>query len=268
MTRFSAYLLLNSIIKAFGMCLLLFSSHQSLANITLTYQSEQGSQTFQLKNNQVFTKNIDQGIDLLFDQNRNHMIVIQHDKQSYSIVNEAELERLNQQLNGLQSALTSNLSSEQRDQLNQFLGGALGSGETKKISNYSLQDAGAAQVGAFFCQQNFILENGKNIGALCTASNPQLKISQADYTTLMAFQKFSVNAANTMKDTLGSMLDIKLPDLSKTPINQLIIFSKINNEKDANFYLSNIDSKPINENFTIPNNYRQESLVSASSLIR
>ncbi len=267
MTKSATYLTFNSIIKTLCVFLMLAINHQVFGDATLMYKASNGDYRFQLKNKLLFIKNIDRDTDLVYDQTANHAIVIQHQKKSYLILNEAELQRLNQQISGLQSTITSNLSADQRAQLNDFLGGALGSDKPKTTTNYAIKGLGGAQVGNFSCQQHQVLENGNPSGTVCTASAQQIKISPTDFNTLMAFQRFAIKANNTLKESIGTTAQVQLPDLSKTPINEFLIFSKIENQSDADFYLQNTDQNPVTTNFNIPNNYKRES-VSAATLIR
>lgn len=258
----------NSIIKTFCVMLMFVTSSQiALADATLTYQATNGNYNFQLKNQRLLIKNIDTDTDLIYDQTANHAIVIQHQKKNYLVLNEAELKRLNQQISGLKSSITENLSSNQRDQLNQFLGGALGSDTPKATSTYSIKNAGGAQVGNFLCQQYQVLENSRASGSICTASAQQLQLNSVDYNTLMAFQRFAIKASNILGDSISSMTQTTLPDLSKTPINEFLIFSKIEKQSEGDFFLKNINQNTINNNIAIPNNYKQAT-VSAASLIR
>ena len=266
MTKSTTYLTFNSIIKTLCVILMLLINHQAFADATLTYKTSNGDYRFQLKNKQLFINNIDRDTDLVYDQAADHAIVIQHQKKNYLLLNETELQRLNQQVSGLKSSITANLSSEQRAQLNDFLGGALGTEQTK-TTNYALKDNGGAQVGNFLCQQYQVLENGKASGAICTSSSQQININPTDYNTLMAFQRFAIKASNILRDSIGSTAQIQLPDLSKTPVNGFLIFSKIENQSDADFYLLNTDQKPVTTNFSIPTNYQRGS-VSAATLIR
>lgn len=248
-------------------CLMLISQ-SAIADTTLYYKANAGIVNLQIKNQQAYIKNIDQSTDLLFDQKSNQVTVIKHKDHSYSVLNEAELARINTQLSGLQSAISANLNPEQHAQLNDFLGGILGSKKNQAPPKYSLKQTGPAQVGNFVCQQSQMLKDQKSIGHMCIASMSQLQVNQTDFNTLIALQAFALKAGDIMSDSLNSFLKDDVPNFNHLQFKELLIFSKIKDQPDSHFYLQKIDASPINNSFAIPSSYQQQSILSTSSLLR
>jgi len=236
------------------------------ADATLSYQSLNGKFNFQVKNQLVYVKNIDQGTDIVFEESANHVIIINHNKGTYSVLNEAEMQNIDRQIGGLKDTLTSGLSSDQREQLNEFLGGALGPEPNQAAKQYSINAIGGAKVGNFECQQSEVFENNQSLGYICVANAQQLSLNSADYLTLIAFQKFAVKANNLLRKSIGSALQVELPNLENTNINELLIFSQLQEPDQADFYLEQVNTKAIAEVFSIPNNYKQESVISSINL--
>ena len=248
-------------------CLFLVS-HTVSADAILSYKTNTGIVNLQIKNEQIYAQNIDNGTDLLFDKNSNQLTVIQHNKKSISILNEAELIRINQKLSGLQASISANLNPEQHDQLNNFLGGLLGSHQEQAAPAYGLKRTGSAQVGDFICQQAQLLKNQQGIGHLCTVTLAQLNLNSSDFNTLLSLQNFAIKAGDIMSDSLNSLSNNEVPNLSHIQLNEFLIFSKIKKQPDSHFYLQSISTTPIATQFNIPNNYQQKSLLAANSFLR
>ncbi len=259
---------LLSYVKICKILCLVFASQTVNADATLNYKTTTAIVNLQIKNQQIYVKNIDNATDLFFDQSSNQITVIQHNKKSISILNEAELTRINQKLSGLQASISANLSPEQHDQLNNFLGGLLGSHKKQAAPAYSIKKTGAAQVGNFICQQAQLLKDQQGIGHLCTVTPDQLKLTQNDFNTLLSLQAFIVKAGDIMNDSLNSLSKTEVPNLSHIQLNEFLIFSKIKDQPESHFYLQNIATAPITTQFSIPNGYQQQSILAANSFLR
>ena len=260
--------IIKMIIKVFIVILILTISQASLADATLSYKTSDGTLDLLLKNKQILVKNIDRDTDLLFNQTANNVIVIQHAQKSYSLLDEAELNNINNQISGLQSAITGNLSAEQHDQLNQILGGALGSQKQKQASVYSLKQAGGAQVGNFVCQQSQVLKDNQGAGSVCAASAKQLNLNQNDFSTLMALQAFALKAGDILGESVSSFTKVEIPNFNQVNLFEFLIYSKLEEQPEGHFHLQKIDTSVVNANFSVPSNYKPQKLVSASNLIQ
>lgn len=259
----------NKLITKLSSLVLLFAfSTLGYADGTLTYKANNGVVELQIKNRQIYIKNTNDTNDLLFDQNKNHIIVIQHAKKNFFILDEAELKNINQQISGFKSALTANLSAEQQSQLNNFLGGALGAPKTDNVTNYSLKNSGSSRIGNFNCQQFQILKNNQGIGHVCTASAQQLQLNQTDFETLKSFQSFALKAGEILHDSLSSFTKGDIPTFKESNFSKLVVFSKIQNQADSHFYIQKSSSAAVTNTFSVPRNYQLQKLVSASNLLR
>lgn len=247
---------------------LIFASQTANADATLSYKTNTGIVNLQIKNQQIYVKNIDNATDLLFDQPSNQVTVIQHQKNSFSILNEAELIRINKQLSGLQSAISDNLSPEQHDQLNNILGGLLGSHKEQTAPAYSIKPTSAALVGSFNCQQAQILKDNQGIGHLCTTTASSLQLGPNDFNTLLSLQSFALKAGDIMSDSLNSLSKLEVPNLNHIQFNEFVIFSKINDQPDSHFYLQELDKTTVNAQFSVPAGYQQNSILSSSNLLQ
>ena len=259
---------LSSFVKICKILCLVFASQAANADATLSYNTNIGIVNLQIKNQQIYVKNIDDATDLFFDQRSNQVTIIQHKKNSFSVLNEAELIRINKKLSGLQSAISDNLSPEQHDQLNNFLGGLLGSHKEQAAPVYSVKQTSAALVGSFNCQQAQILKDNQGIGHICTATANSLQLSPGDFNTLLSLQSFALKAGDIMSDSLNSLSKNEVPNLNHIQFNDFLIFSKIKDQPDSHFYLQQLENTTINAQFSVPSGYQQNSILSSSNLLR
>jgi hypothetical protein len=239
----------------------------SYSDSIVTYSTKDGPQVISIKNNQALIKNKDQN-ELLFDAKDNTITLIQHDKKTYSIVNEDTLKRLAQQINGIQSAIASQLSNlppEQRAQLEAFLGGGL-SNQAKQNTTYSIQDQGKSSYNSIECQKKSILENGAITGSICLSNEKQIGINSLDYATLTSLQEFMINASDIMQDSIGKLTKVKLPNFKSINIDEIIIAGVINDNPNDKISLSSATSQTITGNFVIPQGYAKKDIISLASL--
>ena len=240
------------------------------ADATLVYFSEEGPQKIAVKNGKALIKTKDQN-DLLFDAQTNTVTLIQHKQKSFSLVDEKALKSLSTQISGIQSAIASqlaNLPSEQRAQLEAFLGAQLNQQAEKTPVSYSIKSAGTASHNTIQCSKSTILENGSPVGEICFASAKQVGLNEQDFNTFITLQKFMMNAVDIMQDSIGKMTQVKIPNFKSLDTNQVIVSGVFTDSQESKISLESVNLQAINTALVVPQGYIEKDITSLESLIK
>ncbi|MDH3694512.1 MAG: hypothetical protein OER96_08095 [Gammaproteobacteria bacterium] len=168
-------------------------------------------------------------IDALFQREHDRAFIIEHDKKSYLIINEAKVEEFTAQARGMMAlvqAQMEGMTDEQRAEMeksmeNMGMGGLMNSNEAAPIPEYK-QTSEQRDVNGYLCQVVQVFKNQKLDSEMCVASRASLSMTDADYDTLKAMhnfaQRMASKAAMFMNSFGGTLPELATGEIEGLPV--------------------------------------------------
>jgi hypothetical protein len=136
---------------------------------------------------------------MVFDTNKEQLLMINDQRKEYIVINEAYLEQMGsmmqQQMDIMLAALPPEQQKMMKEQMNQAMGG-------DKPVEYNVKKTGkSAKVNGIECEQHTILENAQAVAEACIADASHSGMNKADFATLQKMatlsEKFTQKAAKS-----------------------------------------------------------------------
>lgn len=188
--------------------------------------------------------------EAIFDSNTGNLTLIDHQRKSYTQVNEAELTAMAGQLKSLLDSVMSELPFDNPLTLNEKNRSVMHSGIQKRVAGIS-------------CELYEIQIDGTKESEVCIAKSNRLSISPNDYQTLENLYKTGDKLARTARETVGARLG-PIPEFGAGELGGLPVYILSHAAGSRlELTLTDIDSELVSaEYFKIPEGYQEQGLPS------
>ena len=207
-----------------------------------------------------------QNTDAVYDQKSDHVIMIEHDRRSYMILDEATVDDFAGQAEGIASMIQAqleNVSPEQRAQMEQMMEnmglGSIAQQPAAPPELEYLKTAESRTVNGYPCMVYRVLEDGRPNTEMCIASRDALPLQDDDYATLRAMHRFYQRLASKTAALIGD-LGPSFPDLAAEQIEGLPI-TVHDIDDDITVTLTRIELDRVDPAlFKVPDGYTESQL--------
>ncbi len=170
-----------------------------------------------------------ENVDALYQREHDRVFIIEHDKKSYMIINEARVEEFTSQARGMMAlvqAQMEGMTDEQRAEMeksmeNMGMGGLLNSNEAAPVPKYK-QTSEQRDVNGYSCEVVEVYKNQKLDSEMCVAGRANLSMDDNDYDTLKAMhnfaQRMATKAAMFMNSFGGTLPELATGDIDGLPV--------------------------------------------------
>lgn len=254
----------------------LMASQVSIADSTLSINTDNGTARLQVKNDWLLLKlddvegntNIQNTnvSEVIFDNQKQTLYVIDHDEQTVSPITKETIEQLSSTVDMAVGVLDS-MPSEQRDSISDFMRGfGIAVPEAKSPTPIELESVSTQKFRGIQCQEMQVIEEDQELGHVCITQGNSTPLSTDDYQTLLQTQEFLLLLAQKAKPFVAQH-GHSIPNLDGIALDGLIVYgqqSQINDEQtaSANFVITKIDQGDIDD-IVLPTGYRSKSILFA-----
>ncbi len=168
-------------------------------------------------------------VDALYQREYDRVFIIEHDKQSYMIINEAKVDEFTAQARGMMAivqAQMEGMSDEQRAEMqktmeNMGMDGLMNNTEATPVPEYR-QTSEQRDVNGYSCQVIQVFKNQQLDTEMCVASRDSLSMADDDYDTLKAMhhlaQRMAAKASVFMAGMGGTFPDLATGEIDGLPV--------------------------------------------------
>lgn len=151
-------------------------------------------------------------VDALYQREFDRLIVIEHNKRSYMLIDEAKVDQFAAQARGMRTVIQGQLEGMPEDQRaemekmmeNMGLSGMVQDQQAEPEPEY-VQTSEQREVNGYSCQVFRVLKNQQLDSEMCVASRKSLSMSENDYDTLKAMHHFAQRMASKAAMFLGNL---------------------------------------------------------------
>lgn len=231
--------------------------------------SAETSQSIVIKNDQIMVKAAggDKNLDLLYRRSAENMVIVDHRKRTWMIVDEQQVDRIKQQIKDVQPLLQglgeqiANLSPHQRQKCQELLGDNI---SLDMITRSSVPPAptrlvpvGTKKVTGILCRTMRVMQGATPMAAVCLADAAAMKISDNDAATIRGFFGFYERLARKGQG-LACQLGLNLPIIAAREVRGIPIeFQDLSDKDSCNMTLRRINTATVSaKRMQIPSNYK------------
>lgn len=168
----------------------------------------------------------DQSSKMLFRAGRKEIVIIDHPRRSYMVLDEATAERMNQQMGSMQQQMNAmmqqqmaQMTPEQRAQMQQLMqSGAMPGMAPPEPVETEIRRHGQAMVGGTKCENISLVTDGRVSGRMCVATAQAVGLDARDYDALLAATDAIKNMVNQMTAGIRPPMPMNLRDMKGVPV--------------------------------------------------
>jgi hypothetical protein len=214
----------------------------------------------------------DAHLDVLYDRDRDELVIIDHHKHTFMAVDERQVNRIAQQTEDVQPLLKGlgeqirKLSPKQREKWGQMLGGNISLDKLAKAAEplepASLVKTGTGKnVAGVACQAMNVIQGSAPMAEICLADPAKMNISSDDYATIRALFGFSEKLAAKTQGLAGQF-GIKIPNIALHDVAGIPVEMRdLSEEHLGSMTLSRIETSAVSPDLMqIPSGYKAEQL--------
>lgn len=230
-------------------------------------------QSITIKNGQVMVKAAggNKDIDLLYSRAQENMLIVDHHKRRVMIVDKAEIERLNQQAQGLQplmegfSEQIAKLSPEERQKWQGLLGNSVSLDKiaraSESVAPTRMVPIGTRQVAGIRCQEMEVMQGQTSLARVCLAQAAAMNLPGNDQATIHALFDFYDNMAGKSRQS-ARQFGLNLPTIGSLKVEGIPIkLLDLSRAKDMSVTLLRVKTAEVaSDLMTPPIDYRTEPL--------
>jgi hypothetical protein len=231
-----------------------------LADSTLEYQNDANpgnAMTIQISNGNVIMG--DGSSKMLFRAGRNEIVIIDHPRRSYMVLDEATAKRAKTQMGDMQQQMAQQMAQmtpEQRAQMAKMFQSGNMPGATTETARTEVQRHGQATIGRIDCEKISLLKKGRVSSRMCIASAGAVGMDSKDYDALLTATDAVKNLVSEITGGMRSPMPMNLRAMNGIPV-------KMEDLEHGNVTLlkkhsnSNLDGTV----FQIPKGYQQRQMM-------
>ena len=241
-----------------------------LADATLKYQGNKDPSSvtsIQVKDGDVLMG--DQQSKMLYKAGRNEIIIIDHPRRTYMVLDEEAAKRMEQQMSGMQQQMNvmmqqmqqqmAQMSDEEREQMKKLLGSGMMSGAKQPPVKTTIQRHGKSEVAGIDCEKVTLLSNGKPSSKICVAPPNAVHVDSRDYEALLAATDAVKSIVQRMTGRLSG--DIRSMSLNMRDMRGIPVLIHDLEHDYVSTLISHSDGKLDPSSFEIPKEYRRQQMV-------
>jgi len=228
------------------------------------------TQSIAIKNGEIMVKAAggDKELDLLYRSTPESVVIIDHRKRTRMTVDEAHIDRLNQQAQALEPLLQglskqiASLSPDQRRRLQALLGDKIPLDKIAKASEPAVpirwESIGKKRVAGILCRNMRIMQGSTPIAEVCLADPIAMKMSAQDAATMDALLLFYDRLA-AKSEGLARQLGLTLPCITASDVKGIpVAFVDLSRKNGGTMTLERVDrSKVPPDLMRIPLDYKE-----------
>lgn len=165
--------------------------------------------------------------EAIFDELSNSLVVVDHANRSIFELDAQTIEKIGGTLEAAAGAVQQqlqNMPSEQRDRMQDLIRGFGLEIPEESPPELRLSSPIERQYQQIKCQEHRVLEGERAIATVCITQGNSLNISDQDYLSLLAAQRFMLNAASQTSH-LAEQYGQKIPDFGGIQLNGVLVHS-------------------------------------------
>lgn len=260
-------------------CACLLFPYISHADTLLEYRVKEirvpgnSTQSIAIKNEEIMAKAAggDKGLDLLYRHAPESVVIIDHRKRTLTTVDEAQIDRINQQAQRLEPVVQglgkqiANLSPDQRQRLQALVGDKVPLDRIAKASEPAVptrwESIGKKKVAGIRCRNMRLIQGSTPIAEVCLADPADLKMSIQDAATvdaLLGFYDHLVAKSQGVTRQFG----LDLPRITTSEVKGVPVhFVDLSRNNGGTMTLQRIDKSPVPPDLMrVPGDYKTTPL--------
>lgn len=207
--------------------------------------------------------------EVIFDVNTATLTIVDHQNKTVFPLDQQTIQRVGGTINAAVSAVQGQLESLPQERRSQLEGLFRGFGLTvpkPEKPQLTLKESTASSYAGIDCQQHLLMEAERELAMLCISQGNSLEISNADYESLMAAQRFILDAASHAKQ-IAEQYGQKIPNIGDLKLAGILVHSTQHEDYDpstkqamkASFTITGVSNYAV-EPITLPSGYTVKSV--------